>query len=47
MVRKKNKARKRFMATKKPTEQRTKDQQPYADTIWHAFMRAVVTDGRR
>lgn len=49
MARKKNKAHKRLKATRKPTEQRTKEQQPYAvaDAMWDAFMRAVVTDGRR
>ncbi|MGW1398468.1 hypothetical protein ACWCRF_07250 [Streptomyces sp. NPDC002405] len=46
MARKKNKAHKRLKATRKPTEQRTKDQQPVAVTMWDAFMRAVVSDGR-
>jgi len=51
MTRKKNKARKRLLGVKKPTEQLTKEhgQQPYAvaDAMWHALMKAVVTDGRR
>lgn len=49
MPRKKNKAHKRLKGQQKPTEQRTKEQQPYAvaDAMWHALMKAVVTDGRR
>lgn len=49
MVRKKNKAHKRLKATRKPTEQWTGEQQPYAaaDAMWHALMKAVVTDERR
>ncbi|MFE7278553.1 hypothetical protein [Streptomyces sp. NPDC057623] len=49
MAKKRNKAFKRLKATKKPTEQWTGEQQPYAvaDAMWHAFMKAVVTDERR
>lgn len=48
MARKKNKAHKRLRGMKKPTEQQTKEQQPYAvaDAMWHALMKAVVDDGR-
>lgn len=47
MAKKKNKARKRLSAQRRPTEQRTKEQQPYAvaDAMWHALMNALVRDG--
>jgi hypothetical protein len=49
VARKRSKARKRLSAQRKPTEQRTKEQQSYAvaDVMWHALMKAVVTDERR
>lgn len=52
MVRKRNKARKRLTAQRKPTEQQGPagiDQHPYAaaDAMWHALMNALVRDGRR
>ncbi|MCX5524154.1 hypothetical protein OG342_14955 [Streptomyces bobili] len=48
MAKKKNKAHKRLKAERKPTEKWTGEQQPYAvaDAMWHAFMNALVRDGR-
>ncbi|MEU5341274.1 hypothetical protein AB0H18_10640 [Streptomyces sp. NPDC020766] len=47
-MKKKNKAYKRLKGQQRPTEQRTKEQQPYAaaNAMWCALMKAVVTDGR-